>query len=282
MSTWSQYPWPARLSAGQLLLIGLVEFALLIFLLLCRVYGWLWIDRLPSIMGGVLPLIVPWAGALGGVAISLVGIGRHFRSWEANADKQAEATGSGFDQRMRWNTWHLTRPFIGAVFGTFAALILVFVLGVIGFTDAGDIDLSPTGVATLMAVAFVVGYRERTFRALVERVVDTIFGPGIDPEAGPSYDMTPAELDFGDVPVNSSKQLVVTITNTGSRLLRLADARVTGAGFSQVSRVPNVGAGDSNELVVQFAPRTAGTASGTLVVKASGIESSVALKGKGV
>jgi hypothetical protein len=263
------------------LLIGIVEFGLLGFLLACRVYDWLWIDRLPSIMGGVLPLIVPWAGALGGVTISLVGVARHFRSWDANVEEDAEASGPGFDQRMRWNTWHLTRPFVGAVFGTFAALILVFVLGVIGFTDDGDLDLSPTGAATLMALAFVVGYRERTFRTLVERVVDTVLGPGID-EAAPSYDLTPAALDFGEVNVNSSKRLVLTITNTGSRLLRLEDAHVTGAGFSLVSRVPSVGAGDSNEFVVRFAPRSVGEASGALVVKASGIESTVALKGTGI
>jgi hypothetical protein len=60
-------------------------------------------------------------------------------------------------------------------------------LGTIGLTDEGSIDITPAGAATLMVIAFLIGYRERTFRLLIERVVDTIFGPGSDTEAsGPT------------------------------------------------------------------------------------------------
>jgi len=280
MAKLSNYPWPVRLSAGQLLAISVIEVALLVFLLLCRAYHWLYVDRLPAVIGGVLPLVVPWAGALGGVSISLVGVSAHMKEWGGKlGDRNAEIDDAALGQRMKWNTWHLTRPLLGSVFGTFAALILVFVLGAIGLTDGGDIDLSPAGAATLMVLAFVVGYRERTFRALVERVVDTVLGPGTDPETAPSYDLTPAALDFGEVAIGSHKDLAVKLSNTGSRMLRIADVSVSGDGFRKVQRVPNVGPGDSEDIQVRFAPRSSGAASGTLLVKAGGKESSVTLKG---
>jgi hypothetical protein len=80
-ASWSDYSAVARLSSAQLVLIDVAEFAFLIFLLLCRAYGWLWIDRLPAVIGGVMPLVVPWAGALGGLSISIVGVSRNFRKW---------------------------------------------------------------------------------------------------------------------------------------------------------------------------------------------------------
>ncbi|MBA3359997.1 MAG: hypothetical protein H0T94_00760 [Acidimicrobiia bacterium] len=51
-------------------------------------------------------------------------------------------------------------------------------LGSIGSTDAGDVDTSPRGAATLMVIAFVIGYRQSTFAELVSRVVDVVLTPG--------------------------------------------------------------------------------------------------------
>lgn len=282
---WSDYPVVARLSAAALLWISVGEFALLIFLLLCRAYGWLWIDRLPGVVGGVMPLIVPWAGALGGLSISIAGVSRNFVKWGPGVDADQPAKDHpGFEQRLEWNVWHLTRPMVGAIFGTFAALAVVFVLGTIGVTNQGSVDVTPTGAATLAAVAFVIGYRERTFRQLIERVVDTIFGPGSgsDHNTPPSYDLTPAALDFGDVDTNKGKQLPVTIKNNGQRVLRIYDVDVSGAGFTKVSRVGNIGGGATANVDIKFFPTVPGEASGTLVVKAGGGEKTTILKGKGV
>jgi hypothetical protein len=113
----------------------------------------------------VIPYWVPWAGALGGISISLVGVARYAGDrWDAN----------------RYGYWHLARPFLGGVFGTFAVLIVVLVLKTV--TPQTIINTSvpytPQGVAVLCVFAYVVGFREETFRDLVLKVVDDILGPG--------------------------------------------------------------------------------------------------------
>jgi hypothetical protein len=281
-ANWSEYSRVARLSSTSLIFIDIAEFVFLIFLLLCRAFEWLWIDRLPAVIGGIMPLMVPWAGALGGLSISIVGVSRNFRKWGPKIDTSKPAREhEGYRQRLDWNVWHLTRPVVGAVFGTFAVLIVVFVLGTIGVAEDGSIDITPAGAATLMVIAFLIGYRERTFRLLIERVVDTIFGPGSDPEASASYDLTPAELDFGEVARNTSKSLKVTITNDGQQFLRIAKIMVSGSGFTRGPRIGNLAAGDSEEIEVKFSPTQAGDASGTLTVKAGGVEKTVNVKGRG-
>jgi hypothetical protein len=97
----------------------------------------------------VIPYWVPWAGALGGISISLVGVARYAGDrWDAN----------------RYGYWHLARPFLGGVFGTFAVLIVVLVLKTV--TPQTIIDTSvpytPQGVAVLCVFAYVVGFREET------------------------------------------------------------------------------------------------------------------------
>ena len=112
----------------------------------------------------VVPLWVPWAGALGGSTISLVGVAGNSNEWDG----------------PRYAYWHLARPVLGMITGTVAVLVLLFVLkgiapGVI--PEAGD-EYDAGGVAVMFVIAFVVGYREETFRELVKRVVDVLLGPG--------------------------------------------------------------------------------------------------------
>jgi hypothetical protein len=229
-----------------------------------------------------MPLVVPWAGALGGLSISIVGVSRNFRKWGPKIDTSKPVREhEGLEQHLDWNAWHLTRPLVGTIFGTFAVLIVVFVIGTIGVAQDGSIDITPAGAATLMVIAFVIGYRERTFRLLIERVVDTIFGPGPDTEAGTSYDLTPTQLDFEDVALNSSKILKVSIRNNGQGLLRMGAVTVSGSGFTKVSRIGNLAAGDLDEIEVRFSPTRPGEASGTLIVRAGGVEKTVSLTGRG-
>lgn len=131
----------------------------------------------------VIPYWVPWAGALGGVSISLVGVARYAgdAGWDAN----------------RYAYWHLARPFLGSVFGTFAVLIIVLVFKTV--TPATIIDTTvpytPQGVAVLCVFAYIVGFREETFRDLVLKVVDDILGPGtLDKSAVIAF--VPAVLDL--------------------------------------------------------------------------------------
>lgn len=110
----------------------------------------------------VVPYWVPWAGALGGVSISLVGV--------------AGYAGEHWDP-YHYGYWHLARPFLGSVFGTFAVLIIVLVLKTVTTVDT-KVPYTAQGVAVLSVFAYVVGFREATFRDLVTKVVDVILSPG--------------------------------------------------------------------------------------------------------
>src|SRR5262249_27018573 len=73
------------------------------------------------------------------------------------------------------NAWHAARPFTGAALGTVGFILFASVIRATGITP------QPTeGVGKLVyfAVAFVVGFREETFRQLIKRVADLIVGPG--------------------------------------------------------------------------------------------------------
>jgi hypothetical protein len=103
---------------------------------------------------GSVPLAVPWFGALGAVLISLTGVFDHKRDWDNDL----------------W-PWHLSRPLIGIAVGVVSVLIL----------QAGVLSVG-AGKATsnllYYLVAFLVGYREETFRELIKRLVDVILSPG--------------------------------------------------------------------------------------------------------
>jgi hypothetical protein len=162
--------------------------------------------------------------------------------------------------------------------------MLVFVLRSIGVTEAGTPDTSVGATVTLMAVAFIVGYRDRTFRDLADRVIDTIFGPGTSGEqSAVSYDVDVSELDFGtEVKVNSHKDLTVSVTNNTSQVLRVDSVKVTGAGFTVASSNRTLGAYATDEVTLRFEPKTAGPTTGTLVLKLGGVEKVVQMKGTAV
>lgn len=114
----------------------------------------------------------PWAaagGTLGGCVISLVGIAKHSHDWDAS----------------RYALWHVCRPLLGMLTGSVSVLIILFVLrGLVGATDTPEqsefatIDVSKPfdgpAHAFMFALAFVVGYREESFRTLIKRVGDIL------------------------------------------------------------------------------------------------------------
>jgi hypothetical protein len=277
---WAAYPWISRLSPTALLFVSLIEFVVLLVLLLARGFRWFGIDQLPGLIGGVLPLIVPWTGALGGVTISLVGIAGYWSRWGPNVTRSERAVGGSLHQREHFNAWHLTRPWIGAVFGSMAALIVVLVTRTVGLTSTGAVDVSPTGAATLAIISFVVGYRERTFRELVERVVDTILGPGSTTDAVVAFELSPATVEFPPVAVNNVSTQSVTLRNVGQSAMPSASLAVQGNAFSvQTTRLGNVAAGASEDIAVRFNPTTSGPATGSLSVTVDGTTKTVSLRG---
>lgn len=95
----------------------------------------------------------------------------------------------------------------------------------------------------------------------------------------------PASLAFGSVSVGSNSAQSLTITNTGTSTVNIASAAVTGTGFSITGGSPSsaLPAGQSSTIQIQFAPQSAGSASGSFSVAsdASNSELTVALTGTG-
>jgi IPT/TIG domain len=176
---------------------------------------------------GPVPLGVPWFGALGAVLISLTGVFEHEHDWDASY----------------W-PWHVARPLIGVAVAVVSVLILQ--AGVLSVSPAqpaptptptpastqpapaptqtpaptSTIQPTPTPAPTstpmqprsnllYYLVAFLVGYREETFRELIKRLVDIILAPGDGKAAPPTiHDINPAQAPHG-TPTQ------VTITGSG-------------------------------------------------------------------
>jgi IPT/TIG domain-containing protein len=117
---------------------------------------------------GPIPVGVVWFGALGAVLISLTGIVEHAHDWDP-----------GF------NLWHLSRPLVGAALAVVAVLIVQAGVLAAGAPPSGSSTEIPKYLLYYL-VAFLVGYREETFRDLLKRVVDLILTPAPAPPAKPT------------------------------------------------------------------------------------------------
>lgn len=113
-------------------------------------------------IGGLVPMLAPWAGCLGGVTISIVGVAKHL---------------SAKDWGSEWFGWHLARPVLGAVSGTIAFVIVIVVL-----RTAGGLDSDSTTVPSdflsrglFLVIGFVAGFRDRMFLNLIAKVADVLF-----------------------------------------------------------------------------------------------------------
>jgi hypothetical protein len=104
---------------------------------------------------GPVPLGVIWFGALGGAVISIDGAVKHRADW---------------DPRM--TVWHYMRPLVGMALGTVSYLIFVVVVAASGARPVTN------GAIVYYLVAFVVAYREETFRNLIKRATDVLLASG--------------------------------------------------------------------------------------------------------
>ena len=168
---------------------------------------------------GPVAVGVPWFGALGAVLISLTGVFEHEHDWDASY----------------W-PWHVARPLIGVAVGVVSVLILQ--AGVLSVNPTptqstptptpavptSTTQPTPTPTATpaptstptqprsnllYYLVAFLVGYREETFRELIKRLVDIILAPGNVNTAAPAIQkVDPAQVPHG-------APTPVTITGSG-------------------------------------------------------------------
>jgi H+/Cl- antiporter ClcA len=122
-----------------------------------------WIDERHM---GRLPLSIVWFGAIGGSLASLTGIFWHHR----------------VDWNDSYDLWHKLRPWTGLVMGTIGAFLLLVTteLATAGASASGSAAASPArfNPDVYYAAAFLAGFAESPFRALVKRLTDAIFGPG--------------------------------------------------------------------------------------------------------
>jgi hypothetical protein len=135
---------------------------------------------------GSIPIGVVWFGALGAVLISLTGIVEHANDWD-----------TGF------NLWHLSRPLVGAALAVVGVLIIQAGVLATGTPPANATPGVPKNLLYYL-VAFLVGYREETFRELIKRLVDLIFSPATTP-AKPAI----ASLDPANGPIAGGKSVKI-------------------------------------------------------------------------
>src|SRR5256712_1169870 len=147
---------------------------------------------------GPVPVGVPWFGAVGAVLISLTGVFEHENDWDDNY----------------WQ-WHVARPFIGASLGVVS--VLIFKAGILAVGSTPSPSPSIPNNLLYYVMAFLVGYREETFRELIKRLADVILTPG--PGGGGVAMPTITAIDPPDVPHAPQQQVKISgsgFTNTQS------------------------------------------------------------------
>jgi len=112
--------------------------------------------------------------------------------------------------------------------------------------------------------------------------VIAVSGVGVQP----ALTVTPATASFGNVTVGTSGTQTVQLTNSGTGTLSVTQVSVAGTGFSAgtLSLPISLNAGQSTTFNLQFAPTSAGSATGTatIVSNAPNSPATVSLSGTGV
>jgi hypothetical protein len=136
----------------------------------------------------------------------------------------------------------------------------------------GSMQLVTTGwtkASTTVTVSFTAG---------MELAIDDITYSDPPPSATTQSAIltdTPTSTSFGNVLVGSSSTLPVLVKNTGTASATLSTMAVTGTGFSVSGlSVPfTLAAGQSTTFSVTFAPKTAGSVSGSVTITSNAADS---------
>lgn len=270
-------PWLKRQRPGFFLLLSFVYLILLVLILLARQFEWAGVDKLPNRIGDIIPLAIPWFGALGAVLISLYGVFDH------NAPGKWDPS---------YAYWHLMRPFVGAVLGVIAFLIFV---GFINASTTENVNSIPTDAVhaiPYLVIAFVVGFREDTFRQLIKRVIDIILTPGETKAQQAAVAISPTPVRFADTTPGQTSKVEVTVKNTGAGDLFVAGADAVPPGvelsgdpaFTVESDAVSgavIPANGQATLTIAFAPPQAGDHTAKLTVRSNAGPSSADVAGRG-
>jgi hypothetical protein len=323
----------ARLGPTSIFVLALTYLGVLLLLAVGREAEFWVLDDLDDPIAGVLPLGVPWFGALGAVTLSLYGVFDHNDHWE-----------------HKWNYWHIARPFVGIVLAIVAYFIFITLIRSTGLTPQTSATtttttttettatttttLAPETTARLQpapttrrplaftpqpagqappttsspdqtgenapaasnlliyyVLAFLVGFREQTFRNLIRRAADVLLGPGDPGAPSAGISVHPAPIEFGDVPVGTAAAATVTVTNSGTGDLQVypSSAEVRGTDLYDENGVFSITAnavegatiapGANATMTVEFRSETAGTYTGTLTISSNAGTNPIDLSG---
>jgi hypothetical protein len=258
-----------------------------LYLLVLVMLAWMYIGdyygikgAIPWLIGGILPIGVPWFGALGAVTISLQGVFDHNANWDPS-----------------YSHWHIARPLIGAVVGTIAFFIYLLLIKATG-AQAPKVGTPVIDLVPFYVVAFLVGYREETFRSLIKAVTDMLLKPsGVQTTRGPmvAFEIEGARrqgsYDFGAYPANTPTTRTVTVYNAGDATISHAIAFVeslpatapavfarNGAGL----RGDDLPTGGSGAVDITFTPNDPGRFSGVVkIVSDANVVGTLTLNGRG-
>ena len=140
-----------------------------------------------------------------------------------------------------------------------------------GQTGTVSVAFSPTSAANFSNVV--------VFASNGGNSTNTVTGSGI---AAPQLGISPKLLDFGVVAVGTNAQMSFVLTNSGSTTLSNGTASVGNGPFSIVSGTPFQLPGSSaTNLVLSFAPPSAGSFSNLVLVTSGGGNSTNAVVGMG-
>jgi hypothetical protein len=250
------------------------------------VYNIAYAGPTPYLVGGMLPIAVPWFGALGAVTISLEGV----------------FTWSESRWNPEYNYWHCGRPVFGAVLGSVSFYLFVLIVMSAGTTPKFlDAQASPAkDFIIYYVVAFLVGYREETFRELIRRVTDLILKPGAQATTAPQImfkhaGVAQSEIKFADTPANHpASPLSIEIVNSGSASLSspVLAVRATDDASKDVFTITKNDAAGRNELKpnesitveMTFTPKAAAHYSAALTVAGTNfsVPATIRITGSGI
>ncbi|MBZ5539483.1 MAG: choice-of-anchor D domain-containing protein [Acidobacteriia bacterium] len=111
-----------------------------------------------------------------------------------------------------------------------------------------------------------------------------VAGQGVNPAGGQAViQASPATVNFGNVTVGTKSSLPVTLSNTGGSDLTISVLTLSGASFSVsgIAAPKTISAGQSATMNVTYAPSSAGSNSGSIVITSNDSKSpaTIALSG---
>lgn len=139
------------------------ELGCLIFLMVEALLAYTWFRPFFSAFSDLpIPLNVTWFGALGAVTVGLYGIFNHARTWSNDYRK-----------------WHWARPFTGAALAIASYVIFHTLIQAAATGTAVPISKTPNNAAFFYdSLAFLIGYSDKTFAQLLQRLTSVLLGPG--------------------------------------------------------------------------------------------------------